>query len=139
MTENELAKEVVDAAYHIHRKLGPGLLESVYETLLAHELQKRSLSVKRQVPIEFAFDGIKFDQGFYADLLVEDKLIIEIKSTEEIHPAHKKQLTTYLRLADLRLGLLINFGAAMIKQGIRRVVNGLKEDQLGVFAALREE
>jgi len=125
MTENEIAKIVVDAAYHIHRRLGPGLLESVYETVLAYELKKRGLKVKRQVPVAIVFDGIKFDEGFRADLIVEEKIIVELKSVEKVMPVHKKQLLTYLRLADKRLGLLINFGSELIRDGISRVVNNL--------------
>ncbi|MDL1980907.1 MAG: GxxExxY protein [Deltaproteobacteria bacterium] len=125
MTENEIAKKIVDAAYHIHKKLGPGLLESVYETVLAYELKKRGLNVKRQVPVAIVYDNIKFDEGFRADLIAEDKVIVELKSVEKVSPVHKKQLLTYLRLADKRLGLLINFGSELIRDGISRVVNGL--------------
>lgn len=108
MTENEIAKIVVDAAYHVHRKLGPGLLETVYEVVLAHALQRRDLKVDRQVPVAIVFEGIRFDEGFRADLIVEDKVIIELKSVEHISPVHKKQLLTYLRLTDKKLGLLIH-------------------------------
>ena len=125
MTENEIAKIIVDCAYHVHRKLGPGLLESVYEVILAHELKKRGLKVERQVPVAIVFEGIKFDEGFRADIIVEDKVIVELKSIEKVMPVHKKQLLTYLRLADKRLGLLINFGSELIRDGISRVVNGL--------------
>jgi len=127
MDENEIAKKIVDAAYHIHRKLGPGLLESVYETVLAHELEKRGLSAKRQVPVPILYEGISFNEGFRADLIVNEKVIVELKSVETIAPVHKKQLLTYLRLADKKLGLLINFGSALIRQGITRVVNGLED------------
>ena len=127
MSENEIAKLIVDAAYHIHVKLGPGLLESVYETVLAYELMNRGLSVKRQQPIVFAYDGIQFDEGFRADLLVGELVIVELKSVEVIHPVHKKQLLTYLRLADRRLGLLINFGEALIKDGITRIANKMPD------------
>ena len=125
MTENEIAKIVVDATFHIHKKLGPGLLESVYEVVLAHVLKKRGLNVKRQVPVAIVFEGIRFDEGFRADLVVEDKVIVELKSVEKVMPVHKKQLLTYLRLADKKLGLLINFGSELIRDGISRVVNGL--------------
>ena len=125
MTENEVAKIIVDSAYHIHTKLGPGLLESVYEVILTHALRKRGLKVERQVPIPIEFDGIKFNEGFRADLIVEDKVIVELKSTETTLPVHKKQLLTYLKLTDMKLGLLINFGARLMKQGISRVVNHL--------------
>ncbi|MBN1908796.1 MAG: GxxExxY protein [Pirellulales bacterium] len=127
MTENEIATVVVDTAYRVHTGLGPGLLESVYEVVLAHELTKRGLAVARQVPIPIQYDGLSFDEAFRADLVVEDTLIVELKSVEKVAPVHKKQLLTYLRLADKRLGLLINFGEEMIKNGISRVVNGLKE------------
>ena len=126
-TENEIAREIVDAAFHIHKTLGPGLLETVYEVVLARELEKRGLSVVRQQPVPIVFGDLKFDEGFRADLIVEGKVIVELKSVEQIAPVHKKQLLTYLRLADKRLGLLINFGSAVIKDGISRVVNGLEE------------
>ena len=103
MTENEVAKIVVDAAYHIHKRLGPGLLESVYEIVLAHVLKKRGLRLKRQVSVPIVFDEIKFDEGFRADLIVEEKVIVELKSVEKVSRVHKKQLLTYLRLADKRL------------------------------------
>jgi len=125
MDENEIAKGVVDAAMKVHQALGPGLLESVYEIVLAHELIKRGLRVKRQAPIAIEYDGITFEEGFRADLIVEDKVIIELKSVESVQPVHKKQLLTYLRLADMRLGLLINFGSALLKDGISRVANRL--------------
>ena len=125
MTENEIAKIIVDAAFQIHKRLGPGLLESVYEVVLAHELKKRGLRVKRQVPVAIVYDDIKFDEGFRADLIIEDKVIVELKSVENIVPVHKKQLLTYLRLSDKGLGLLINFGSELIRDGISRVVNGL--------------
>ena len=127
MLENKIATLVVDAAYHVHRNLGPGLLESVYEVVLAHELVKRELSIKRQFSIPIQYDGLVFDEGFKADIMVEDSVIVELKSVESIAPVHKKQLLTYLRLADKRLGLLINFGAPLIKKGIFRDVNRLEE------------
>ncbi|MBC8199052.1 MAG: GxxExxY protein [Desulfobacterales bacterium] len=125
MTENEIAKIIVDVAFQVHKRLGPGLLESVYEVILAYELKKRGLIVKRQVPVPIVFDEIKFDEGFRADLIVEEKVIVELKSVEKVSRVHKKQLLTYLRLADKRLGLLINFGTELIRDGISRVVNGL--------------
>ncbi|MBC8200317.1 MAG: GxxExxY protein [Desulfobacteraceae bacterium] len=125
MTENEIAKIIVDAAFQVHKRLGPGLLESVYEVILAHELKKRGLNVKRQVPVAIVYDDIKFDEAFRADLIVEEKVIVELKSVEKVSRVHKKQLLTYLRLADKRLGLLINFGTELIRDGISRVVNGL--------------
>ena len=127
MTENQIAKEIVDAAYKIHTTLGPGLLESVYEAVMVHDLKNRNLDVERQKPIPVVYEDVRLDEGFRADLLVEDKVIVELKSVETIAPVHKKQLLTYLRLADKRLGLLINFGVAKIKDGITRVVNGLPE------------
>jgi GxxExxY protein len=128
MTENEIAREVVDAAYHIHTKLGPGLFESVYETILVHELNKRGLTAERQVPVTIEYDDITFDEGFRADLIVENKFIVELKSVEKLANVHKKQLLTYLRLTDMKLGLLINFGEELIKNGILRIVNGLKNN-----------
>ncbi len=127
MTENEIAKIVVDAAYKVHTTLGPGLLESVYEATLFYELQKRGLHVERQVVVPVIYEDIRLDEGFRADLIVEDKLIIENKSVTETLPVHQKQLLTYLRLADMRLGLLINFSAFLIKDGIQRIVNNLEE------------
>ena len=122
---NYLAKLTVDAAFAVHTGLGPGLLESVYEVALEHELKKRGLSVARQQAIPIKYDGLEFVEGFRADLIIDDALIVELKSVERVAPVHKKQLLTYLRLADKRLGLLINFGDSLIKDGISRVVNGL--------------
>ena len=127
MTENEVSKEIVDAAFRLHTELGPGLLESVYETLLTHELGLRGLQVARQQPISFEYRGQKFDEGFRADLIVNDLVIVELKSVEQLHPSHKKQLKTYLKLTGMRLGLLINCGAPLIKDGIHRVVLGLPD------------
>jgi len=127
MTENELAKIVVDAAIQVHRGLGPGLLESVYEAVLAHELVKRGLKVERQVPISIHYDGISFDEGFRADIIVEEKVVLELKSVEQLGASHRKQIQTYLRLTGLKLGLLLNFGAALMKNGFVRAVNGLEE------------
>jgi GxxExxY protein len=127
MNENEIAKEVVDAAFKLHTELGPGLLESVYEALLARELELRGMRVIRQQPISFEYRGLKFDEGFRADLIVNDLVIIELKSVEALHPSHKKQLKTYLKLTGKRLGLLINFGSPLIKDGIHRVVLGLPD------------
>jgi GxxExxY protein len=128
MTENEIAKEVVDAAYKVHTTLGPGLLESVCDVVLAHELTRRGLAVARQVPVPIQYDSIVFEEGFRADIMVEGAVILELKSVEGVARVHKKQLLTYLRLADKRLGLLINFGEELIKTGITRVVNGLIAD-----------
>lgn len=127
MTENEISKVVVDAAYTIHVALGPGLLESVYETVMCHELRKRGLKVERQVAVPVVYDGLQFEEGFRADIVVEGKVILELKSVEHILPVHSKQTLTYIRLMDKRLGFLINFGAARIKDGIWRIVNGLEE------------
>ncbi len=124
MTENEIGKIVVDCAVQLHKKLGPGLLEVVYEVLLAHELEKRGLKVIRQVQIPIIFNGIKFDEGFRADLVVEEKVILELKSIESVSKAHKKQVLTYLKLTNMKLGYLLNFGEALMKDGITRVLNG---------------
>ena len=127
MTENEIAKQVVDAAYKIHTSLGPGLLESAYEKVLSYELKKRGLKIEQQYPIPVVYDDITIEVGYRADLIIEDKVIIELKSIENVAPVHKKQLLTYLKLADKRLGLLINFGQLLIKNGITRIVNNLPE------------
>jgi len=127
MTENEIARIVVDVAFKMHTTLGPGLLESVYEAVLVHELRKRGLQVDRQVPIPIVWESVHLQEGFRADLIVEGKVIIELKSVEELAPVHKKQLLTYLRLADKRLGLLFNFNTELIKDGITRIVNNLQE------------
>jgi len=128
MTENEIAKQVVDAAYVVHCALGPGLLEHVYEVVLQHELKKRGLRVERQLSVPVIYDNIQFDEGFRLDLLVEEKVIVELKSVEEVHPKHKKALISYLRLSDKRLGLLVNFNEDKIKDGITRLVNRLPEN-----------
>ena len=127
MTENEIANEVVDSAFKLHTELGPGLLESVYEALMARELELRGFKVLRQHPVSFEHRGSNFDEGFRADLIVNDLVIVELKSVEHIHPSHKKQLKTYLKLTGKRLGRLINFGAPFIKDGIQRVVLGLSD------------
>jgi GxxExxY protein len=127
MDENDIARKIVDAAYKIHTTLGPGLLESVYETVLAYELRRRGLEVVRQAPIPVMYEQMSFDEGFRADMVVHGKVILELKSVEKVAPVHKKQLLTYLRLADKRLGLLINFGEVLIKDGITRIVNRLPE------------
>ena len=123
MNSEEISAVVVDAAFHIHRELGPGLLESVYETVLAKVLVDRGLQIARQQPVPIRFQGLNFEEGFRADLVVNNQLIVELKSIENISPAHLKQLLTYLRLMRLPLGLLINFSAATFKDGIKRVVN----------------
>ena len=124
MNENEIGTYIVQAAVRLHRELGPGLLESVYEVLLAHRLRQEGLQVRRQVPIPIEFDGLRFEEGFRADPIVEGKVIVELKSVENVHPAHKKQVLTYLKLTGLRLGYLLNFGAPVMKQGIFRIING---------------
>ncbi|MFW6147746.1 MAG: GxxExxY protein [Thermodesulfobacteriota bacterium] len=124
MTENEIGKIIVGTAIAVHKELGPGLLETVYEVILAHELQKRGLQAKRQAPIPIEYHGIKFEEGFRADILVDNKVIIELKSVESINKAHKKQVLTYLRLTGLKLGYLLNFGEALMKEGISRIING---------------
>lgn len=125
MLENEISGIIVDSAFFIHNKLGPGLLESVYEEIMFVELIKKGLGVERQKGIPVYWDNAKMEIGFRADLIVENKVIIEIKSVEAIAPVHPKQLLTYLRLTDLKLGLLINFNEKQIRTGITRVVNGL--------------
>jgi GxxExxY protein len=127
VTENEVAKQIVDAAYRIHTELGPGLLESVYEVVLAHELETRGLRTVRQQEVPIVYRGTQIEMGFRADIIVEDKVIVEIKSVEAVALVHKKQLLTYLRLADKRLGLLINFNLALIKDGITRIANGMPD------------
>jgi len=125
MNENDIANQVMEAAFQIHREIGPGLLESVYEAVLAKMLIDRGLDVQRQVPVPIRYQEIAFDEGFRADLLVGRKLLVELKSVERLQPVHAKQLLTYLRLTDRRLGLLINFGENLLKDGFRRIVNGL--------------
>jgi len=124
-TENELATLILDKAFYIHRELGPGLLESIYERVLIHELKKSGLEVENQVSLPLQWDGIVFEKGFRADIIVDKKVIIEIKSVQVIAPVHLKQLLTYLRLTKVKLGLLINFNEALLKYGIKRIVNGL--------------
>ena len=128
MTENEISKIIVNAAFDLHTELGPGLLETVYEVLLAHRLREAGLQVERQMPIPIQYHGVTFDEGFRADLVVEGIVIVELKSIETLLRVHGKQLLTQLRLSGRRLGLLINFGAEHLKDGIKRVVNGLPEN-----------
>ena len=125
MNENELSRIIVDISYRIHRKLGPGLLESVYEAILFYELSSLNLKVERQKSIPILWKEIQLDIGFRSDLIVENKVIIEIKSVEQISNVHPKQLLTYLKVTKLKLGLLINFNEALIKNGITRIVNNL--------------
>ena len=122
--ENEIGKIVVDSAISIHRELGPGLLESVYEIILAHELKKNGLFVERQIEVPIEYKGIKFNEGFRADIIVEKKVILELKSIESVNKSHKKQLLTYLKLTGIKLGYLLNFGEALMKDGISRIING---------------
>ncbi|ACH38652.1 PDDEXK_3 family protein [Citrifermentans bemidjiense Bem] len=125
MTENEIATIIVDASFKVHKHLGPGLLESVYLTVLAYELEQRDVMVSRQRSMPVIYESVRLDEAYRADLVVNDKVIVELKSVEKIAPVHKKQLLTYLRLSNLKLGLLINFGENLIKDGITRVVNDL--------------
>ena len=127
MTENEIATIIVNRAYNIHVQLGPGLLESVYEEILCYELRQEGLFVERQKAIPLLWKGLKMNIGYRADLIVERKVIVEIKSVEAMSPVHPKQLLTYLKIADKRLGLLINFNERLIKNGITRIVNNLRE------------
>lgn len=120
---DEVTGIVVDAAMKVHQALGPGLLESVYETILAHELAKRGLKVERQKVVRFEYDGLVFEDGLRLDLLVEERVVVELKSVEILLPVHSKQLLTYLRLLHQPVGLLINFGAATLKEGLHRIVN----------------
>ena len=123
MSINDITGTIVDAALQIHRDLGPGLLESVYEAVLAKKLEARGLKVERQKILRFEYNGMMFDEGFRMDLLVENQVVVELKSVEQPAPVHKKQLLTYLKLAQRPAGLLINFGAATLKEGITRVIN----------------
>jgi len=130
MKENEIAKKILDNAFLVHTKLGPGLLESVYEVVLAHELKKANLLVERQRPMPITYDGILFEEGYRADLLIESKVIVELKSVATISAVHAKQVLTQLRLSGLKLGLLINFGEAHLKNGIKRIINGELEPEI---------
>ena len=127
MSENEIGRIVVDTAVYLHKRLGCGLLESVYEAILARLLTKKGLSVQRQVAIPIEFEGEHFDEGFRIDIFVERKVVLELKSVEKITDAHKKQLLTYLKLTNTKLGFILNFGAGLMKDGIIRTVNGLSE------------
>jgi GxxExxY protein len=125
ITENEISKIIVDTSFKLHTRLGPGLFESVYEEILYFEFRKLGLYTERQKPIPVMWEELKMEQGFRADLIIENKVLIEVKSIESIAPVHHKQVLTYLRLTDLKLGLLINFNEALIKEGIKRIVNNL--------------
>jgi GxxExxY protein len=124
MTENEIGTIVVDCALRIHKALGPGLLEVVYEAILARQLEKAGLVIQRQVVVPINFEGVSYDEGFRADIIVGGKVILELKSTETVHPVHKKQLLTYLKLTGLKLGYLLNFGDELMKNGTTRMING---------------
>jgi GxxExxY protein len=130
MTENEIAKQILDAAFVVHTKLGPGLLESVYEVILAHELRKKGLTVERQRPMPITYDGVRFDEAFRTDLLVNSQVVVELKSVEALTGLHAKQVLTQLRLSSLKLGLLLNFGEAHFKNGIKRIINGKLDDDV---------
>lgn len=124
--------EIVDSALLIHQRLGPGLLESVYETLLCRDLQRRGLVVERQVTVPFDYDGIRFDRGLRIDLLVNRVVVVEVKSVEKVAAVHWRQVLTYIRLLNLPVGLLVNFGAATLKEGLHRILNHRYERDLGV-------
>jgi len=130
MTENEIATQILDAAFAVHSKLGPGLLESVYEVVLAYELQKKGLKAERQKPMPILYDNIRFDEAFRSDVVVNGKVIAELKSVETLLPVHAKQVLTQLRLSGLKLGLLINFGEAHLKNGIKRIINGYLDAEI---------
>lgn len=125
MTENEISKIVFESALKVHKTLGPGLLESAYEECLFYELKKSNLKVEKQKALPLVYEEVKLDVGYRIDILVEDKFIAEIKSVEALNDVHLAQLLTYLRLSDCRLGLLINFNVKLLKEGVRRVVNGV--------------
>lgn len=129
MTENEIAKHILDAAFLVHTRLGPGVFESVYEVLLAYELRKKGLTGERQKLMSITYDGVRFDEAFRSDLVVNGKVIAELKSVEALSAVHAKQVLTQLRLSGLKLGLLINFGEAHLKNGIKRIINGQLEDK----------
>ncbi|MFA5263202.1 MAG: GxxExxY protein [Opitutaceae bacterium] len=132
MNENQVGSALIDSSIEIHRSLGPGLLESVYETVLAQELSARGFRIQRQAPVPIRYNGLQFDEGFRADLIVNGIVIVELKSVETLSAAHRKQIQTYLRLTGLKLGYLLNFGAALMKDGIVRAVNGLEEPQITI-------
>lgn len=125
--ENRLSKPILDLCFQIHSALGPGIYESVIESILCYELEKNGISYVRQMPIEVRYDGRCFEEGFRADVIVENLVLLELKSVEKVIPAHKKQVRTYLKITGLRLGLLINFGEEFLKNGIYRIVNGLPD------------
>lgn len=122
---NITSGQIIDAAIHVHSRLGPGLLESVYETVLAYELQQRGLAVERQVPVPIVYETLRFEEGFRADIIVCKSVLVELKSVEALAPVHSKQVLTYLKLLNCRLGLLINFNVPLLKDGLKRIANGL--------------
>ncbi|MBP1589862.1 MAG: GxxExxY protein [Kiritimatiellae bacterium] len=126
MTENEISGDVLDVAVKIHKQFGPGLLESVYETLLAIELRKRGHTVETQKPVSFEYEGVRIDNALRLDMLVDGEVVVELKSTEQMHPVFAKQVKTYLVILNLHLGLVVNFGLATVKEGFVRVVNGYR-------------
>lgn len=136
---NQITAVIIEVAIQIHRALGPGLLESVYQSIMAHELRKRGLLVSLEVPIPVVWEGFKQDVGFRADLIVEGGVVVEVKSLDAVHPVHRKILLTYLRVSDRRVGLLINFGEELLKNGIYRVVNQFQEEPLVNPAQLVDE
>lgn len=125
MNINEVSRQIVDAAMRVHSQLGPGLLESAYQACLQYELQKRGMTVAAQVGLPVTYEGIKVEAGYRIDLIVEDQVIVELKAVDAIHPIHKAQLLSYLRLSDKKLGLIINFHVLHLKDGITRMVNGI--------------
>ena len=127
MTYNELSGLILEVAIDIHRRLGPGLLESVYQAILAHELAKRGMNVQKEIPVPLVWDNLRFDVGFRVDLISNEMILIELKCVEMVSVAHKKQMLTYLRITGKKLGLLINFGEATLKDGFSRIINGALE------------
>ena len=138
-TLDEVSGEIVDAAMKLHGALGPGLLESVYETILARDLERHCLDVVRQHAPSIDYDGLHFAEAFRIDLLVNERVVVEVKSTESFHPVHAKQVLTYLRLMNLPVGLLLNFGAPTMKEGLRRIVNNLSPDESPHLRVNRQE
>ena len=138
VTLNDISGQILDASLKLHQKLGPGLLESVYHAVLARELDRRGLAVEVHRTIPFEFEGMRFDHGLCIDLLVDQRIVVELKSVEKLAPVHFKQVLTYLRLLDLRVGLLINFGAASLKEGFHRIVNNYEPDPSAFSASPRE-
>jgi iron complex transport system substrate-binding protein len=138
MQLDEITGIVIDESIRIHRELGPGLLESVYEVVLARALQRRGLQVERQKVVSFEYDGMVFDEGLKVDLLVESCVVVELKSVERLAPVHSKQTLTYIRLMKLNVGLLINFGGETLKEGLKRIVNQLAPDQSSALRINRE-